>query len=223
MSARHAQPSRRVKRARRGNAWVVACSCLLAAFTVFVLLDAFAIQRVEQTVQEADLSSIVQAQGTDAEEESGSADASDASDASDAADGSSADADEDTEAARPGDSGESAEGHGHGTHGGPGGKPGSGKSKGPGSGKLGSGGSGRSATSTDSGTTTNATSDSGTLIVSIIIIVPSSVDRLNEKSAISCDSEVSIISISLVIRDKVSPYLCLSKYEIGSREIFCTI
>ena len=45
------------------NAWTIAASCALTAFTVFVLLDAFVLERVQQTVQEADLSSIVAAQG----------------------------------------------------------------------------------------------------------------------------------------------------------------
>lgn len=49
-------------RAKHSNAWVIAASCLLAAFTVFVLLDTFAIAKVQQTVQEADMSSIVATQ-----------------------------------------------------------------------------------------------------------------------------------------------------------------
>ena len=44
------------------NAWAITCSCLLVAFTVFVLLDTFVIGRVQQTVQNADYSSIVTAQ-----------------------------------------------------------------------------------------------------------------------------------------------------------------
>ena len=44
------------------NAWALTCSCLLVAFTVFVLLDTFVIGRVQQTVQNADYSSIVTAQ-----------------------------------------------------------------------------------------------------------------------------------------------------------------
>ena len=65
MSGMHAQHSG-VRRRRSGSRiGVAACSCLLAAFTVFVLLDAFAIARVEQSVQQADLSSIVEAQNTE--------------------------------------------------------------------------------------------------------------------------------------------------------------
>ena len=57
------QKNRIAHRFRRSrNAWAVACSCLLTAFTVFVLLDTFVIGRVQQTVQEADYSSIVSAQ-----------------------------------------------------------------------------------------------------------------------------------------------------------------
>ena len=43
-------------------------ACVIAAFTVFVLLDTFAIARVQQSVQEADLSSIVTAQGETADD-----------------------------------------------------------------------------------------------------------------------------------------------------------
>ena len=57
------QKNRIAHRFRRPrNAWAIACSCLLTAFTVFVLLDTFVIGRVQQTVQEADYSSIVSAQ-----------------------------------------------------------------------------------------------------------------------------------------------------------------
>ena len=46
----------------RENAWTWAVSIALASFTVFVLLDTFALERVEQTVQDADFSSIVATQ-----------------------------------------------------------------------------------------------------------------------------------------------------------------
>jgi len=61
------QKNRSAHRFRQSrNIWAIACSCLLAAFTVFVLLDTFVIGRVQQTVQEADYSSIVAAQGSNA-------------------------------------------------------------------------------------------------------------------------------------------------------------
>jgi len=57
------QKNRIAHRFRRPrNTWAIACSCLLTVFTVFVLLDTFVIGRVQQTVQEADYSSIVSAQ-----------------------------------------------------------------------------------------------------------------------------------------------------------------
>lgn len=54
-------PARGARPVRK--AWVVACACLLAAFTVFVLLDAFVVGRVSQAQQQADLSNIVAASG----------------------------------------------------------------------------------------------------------------------------------------------------------------
>ena len=61
------QKNRSAHRFRQSrNIWAIACSCLLTAFTVFVLLDTFVIGRVQQTVQEADYSSIVAAQGSSA-------------------------------------------------------------------------------------------------------------------------------------------------------------
>ena len=61
------QKNRSAHRFRQSrNIWAIACSCLLTAFTVFVLLDTFVIGRVQQTVQEADYSSIVAAQGSNA-------------------------------------------------------------------------------------------------------------------------------------------------------------
>ena len=52
------------RRQPQKNAFAIAASCALTAFTVFVLLDTFVIGRVQQTVQEADYSSIVAAQGS---------------------------------------------------------------------------------------------------------------------------------------------------------------
>ena len=78
-------------------------------------------------------------------------------------------------------------------------------------------------TITEIGTTTNDIKESGTEIVNIITITPTSVVILSDTSAISCDIDVAITSISLVIRERVSPYWCLSKYEIGKREILSTI
>jgi len=46
----------------RKNAWTWAASIALVGFTTFVLLDTFALERVEQTVQDADFSSIVATQ-----------------------------------------------------------------------------------------------------------------------------------------------------------------
>ncbi|MBQ9041809.1 MAG: phosphodiester glycosidase family protein [Eggerthellaceae bacterium] len=60
---------------RHSNAWVYAASGILALFTVLVLLDTFAIARVQQTAMAADYSSIVTVQ------ESGSAAAITESDA----------------------------------------------------------------------------------------------------------------------------------------------
>jgi exopolysaccharide biosynthesis protein len=99
---------------------VVACSCALAAFTTFVLLDAFVLERVGQTVQEADLSSIVEAQGnvstsaSDDEADGATSDTAEAVDAtSDGTDAASESADTTTSHSHSGR---------HGGHGGPGGK-----------------------------------------------------------------------------------------------------
>ena len=55
----------RASRPRRlKNAWVYAASGLLAVFTTFVLLDTFAIARVQQVAEAADFSSIVAAQSS---------------------------------------------------------------------------------------------------------------------------------------------------------------
>lgn len=83
--------------ARGGRkAWVVVSACLIAAFTVFVLLDAFVIGRVSQTVQQADTSNIVNAQVADGTGGGGDADGAAAAtsdaDGSDAGHGSAAQA-----------------------------------------------------------------------------------------------------------------------------------
>lgn len=57
----HAAPSRRLR-----NAWVYIASAALALFTAFVLLDTFAIARVQQVAVAADYSSIVTAQSSKA-------------------------------------------------------------------------------------------------------------------------------------------------------------
>ena len=72
--------------AQRRNAWVYIASGLLTMFTVFVLLDTFAIGRVMQEAQAADYSSIVNAQEQQSGKESGgSADSSQSRSGSDAA------------------------------------------------------------------------------------------------------------------------------------------
>ena len=148
-----AVPATRVRR-RRNDAWVIVSSCLIAMFTVFVLLDAFAIERVQQSVREADLSSVLAAQsetGASAETDAGasSGDAgtgSGSGDSSDGALGAAADEndEDDSEAASTtGDSDSQAEsGRRHGAHGGPGGKD-AGHAGGS------SGGSGKTASSND--------------------------------------------------------------------------
>ena len=65
----HTARSRRFR-----NAWVYAASAALAVFTVFVLLDTFAIARVHQVAQAADYSSIVAAQGEVSAEAPGESD-----------------------------------------------------------------------------------------------------------------------------------------------------
>ena len=130
-------------------AWVVVCACLLAAFTAFVLLDTFAIARVGQAVQEADLSSIVAARGNaGADEASGSSASSESSEdgqgtgdgddtggnasgdeniAAGAAPTDKPDASDDSNAedSNNGDTAAHGSGRHHGRHGGSGMKPGS--------------------------------------------------------------------------------------------------
>ena len=128
--------SRQRKRPRRtGRAWVTAASLALVAFTAFVLLDTFAIARVQATAQEADFSSIAAArdsavQGGEAGAEdagTGNAEAGDAG--AEEANGDGSAADRDGGEAASGSQGESGHRHGGG-HGGsaPGGHgPGSGQ------------------------------------------------------------------------------------------------
>ena len=151
MSGMHAQHSRPRRRRSGSRIGVVACSCLLAAFTAFVLLDAFAIARVERSVQQADLSSIVEAQnGTPSDAAN-----DDAADVASAASSSSEDeaetasgASNEDGAARSAESNDaSSEGtHRHGKHGSGVGK--SGSSDGAGH----SGGSGKASAGTNDGT-----------------------------------------------------------------------
>lgn len=131
-----AQHSRQVHvRRKPRKAWVVACSCLIAAFTTFVLLDAFVIERVGQTVQEADFSSIVAAQGSEASGENEDSEQAEEDTAS-ATNAESADSSSETT--------DSSSDHGRsGHHGGPG-KHGSSDGTGH------SGGSDNAASSTDS-------------------------------------------------------------------------
>lgn len=165
---------------RPRRAWVVAASFALAAFTVFVLLDTFAIGRVQQTVQEADFSSIVAAQGgTTAEDAAdgaagstgsgetdggagpgGSDGGSAAALAAGADDGSDDSASSDADGASG--SGDSAAasagegGHRHGKHGGPGGKSGSGDADGRSGGRIaGDSGSGAAGASGKSAASAN--------------------------------------------------------------------
>jgi exopolysaccharide biosynthesis protein len=157
------------RRKRRRGLLVPLGSFALAAFTVFVLLDAFAIERVQQSVQEANLSSIVKAQGNAASaSESPDKDTADAAGAKGESSGETADETTDGEAAdSPGatdasddkasdasaddDAGSNAEtgGHhrkGHGSHG----KPGSGgASDGSGKAAKGTGGAKASASAAD--------------------------------------------------------------------------
>ena len=106
--------------------WVVACSCLIAAFTTFVLLDAFVIERVGQTVQDANLSSIVEAQGNASSSSSSEASASSETSSSSEAgglSGATGDGAADDDSASD-DSTTHSSGR-RGMHGGPGGKHGS--------------------------------------------------------------------------------------------------
>lgn len=91
------------------NLWVKLASGVLVAFTVFVLLDTFAIARVQQTVQEIDTSSIVQAQQAVAQESGGVSYSAHGSyaDSADATDGAAA-----TDSAAAADSADATEGAG---------------------------------------------------------------------------------------------------------------
>ncbi|MBQ9004525.1 MAG: phosphodiester glycosidase family protein [Eggerthellaceae bacterium] len=85
---------RRTRRfGRLKGAWIFVASGALALFTVFVLLDTFAIARVQQTALAADYSSIVNAQGESGSASSGSesagSSAGDSASASSGADASS--------------------------------------------------------------------------------------------------------------------------------------
>ena len=164
LSAKTSASSPRGRRpaAKRGNLWVTAASCALALLTVFVLLDAFVITKVQRTVQEADLSSIVAtqdkltAQTADGSSDTGLSADDDASDNEDATSGladsgASEGSVESEDAAASGnsDSSESGKAHGPGSHSGTGGhrhKPGSG-SGGKGSGTSSSGSSSEKASS----------------------------------------------------------------------------
>ena len=118
------------------KAWVVASSCLIIAFTVFVLLDAFVIERVGQTMQAADLSSIVAAQqgggtaagGSDTGQGSGGTGNTGGSDDGAAGAAATGEDQDDSDSARDSEGG-SGHSHGPGGHGpsghGPGGKHGS--------------------------------------------------------------------------------------------------
>ena len=120
---RIAQHSKRLHARRKPRkVWVVVCSCFIVAFTVFVLLDAFVIERVGQTVQEADLSSIVAAQGSDSTETTGSdVSSGDTNSGQDADDVSATAAATDESADSTSDADDSSSGHGPGSrHGGPG-------------------------------------------------------------------------------------------------------
>ena len=144
------------KRRTRKNAWVVTASCLLAAFTTFVLLDTFVIGRVQQTVQEADYSSIIAAQSSTTTTQgvasplrsSSSANASgDSSAASDASSAASSSASSSAESSSSSSSRSGA--HGGKSHGSRGGKPGSGSSSGSGGKPSGKSSGSSSSTTTD--------------------------------------------------------------------------
>ena len=78
------QPTEKQPKRRKGNGWVLAATGLLTAFTVFVLLDTFAIERVQMQAQAADLSSIVAAQEKSTASSEAASDASESAGASDA-------------------------------------------------------------------------------------------------------------------------------------------
>ena len=114
---------RQVKRHAPGKMWTVAASCALTAFTVFVLLDTFVIGRVQQTVQEADLSSIVAAQEDGTSRAFAAQDDGDSAQATESADGgaSGASGESQNSASSSAPSSTTRGVHGHG-------KPGSGSS-----------------------------------------------------------------------------------------------
>ena len=126
--------------ARPRDAWVAVSAFAIAVFTVFVLLDTFAIARVQQVVQEADLSNIVAAQeaagdaqeSADAEDGASSGSAGGAEDAASASSGAAQAGEKEADAS----AGESSH-SGSGKHGG---KPGSGGGKGHGGKRSGGGG-----------------------------------------------------------------------------------
>ena len=134
---------------RSPNAWVVIASLALTAFTTFVLLDTFAIARVQQSVQEADLSSIVAAQNAQSTQSANASDTTGESENSGTGDpgGSQEDA---AIAAASDSSDDSNSGHSHGSgshHHRPGGK-----------GDSSTGSSGKSGSSSSSGKS-SATAD----------------------------------------------------------------
>lgn len=88
-----AKGNRRTRFRQSSNAWVYAASALLTLFTVFVLLDTFAIARVQQVAQAADYSSIVAAQESAEESTASSSEDANASNSKEDADESSNDSD----------------------------------------------------------------------------------------------------------------------------------
>ena len=141
-----AQHSKRLHARRKPRkAWVVVCSCVIAAFTVFVLLDAFVIERVGHTVQEADLSSIVTAQENNSAETTGSdVSSEDTNSEQDTDDVSATAAATDESADSTSDADDSSSGHG------PGGRHGGSGKHNSSDGTGRSGGSGNVASSGDS-------------------------------------------------------------------------
>ena len=179
--------AKRSRSMRRGTVLTAVASCALAAFTAFVLLDTFAIERVMTTVQEADTSSIVAAQNkTSAEsagnvgntDSTGSASSSGESENSDGSQGATAGASSSAgdKSSASSESG-SAKSHGPGGHSGGGGhrhKPGSGS--GPSGGKSGSsssesssGGSGKSGKSGNGSSSGSSSSSSASTDTSNVV------------------------------------------------------
>ena len=118
--------------ARKRDAWVVISAFAIVAFTVFVLLDAFAIARVQQVVQEADLSNIVAAQDAeDSAQASGDDDGSPGSETAGGTQGSATSSSGSTQAQEEETEASAAESSRGGT-GKYGGRPGSGSGKGHG-------------------------------------------------------------------------------------------